>query len=227
MPVPVPPEVTVGASVASRAAGIVGHPGESEVEDLHRSVRADPDVRRLQIAVDDSDSVRRLETGRDLRGDAEGLVERQRPSRQPLLEPFPLDQLEDEVNGAPRLFDAVKGRDVRVIQRAEEAGLALEAGPALRVAREGVRKGLDRDLAVEPRVARPKDLTHPPSPERREDFERPDTRTGRKRHWLRSASTENDRGLAGAKYAPARRPETVYRSQPAGSTEARLSRISK
>ena len=43
-------------------------------------------------------------------------------------ERFPLQELEDEEPGAVRLFDAVDGADIGVIQRGEHPRLALEAG---------------------------------------------------------------------------------------------------
>ena len=47
-------------------------PRQSEVEDLHRPVGHEPDVRGLQIAVDDFLLVRGLQTERDLPGDLDG-----------------------------------------------------------------------------------------------------------------------------------------------------------
>ena len=155
--------MAVAALVASEPVGSID-PGEPEVEDFHRAVGTHLDVRRLQIAVNDSDSVGRLETGRDLGGGAERFVERQRPSGQPLVEPFSLDQLEDQVESALRFLDAVEGREVRVVQRAQETGLALEPRPPFLVARERIGKGLDRHLAPEPRVPRPVHLPIPPAP---------------------------------------------------------------
>ena len=102
--------------------------------------------------------------------DAERFVERQRPSGQLLVQPFPLDQLEDEVESALRLLDAVQGCEVRVVQRSQETGLALEPRPPLLVARERIGKGLDRHLAPEPRVPRPVHLPHSARANRRDDL---------------------------------------------------------
>ena len=50
------------------------HPsGEPEIEHLHQVVRGDHDVVRLQIAMDDALSVRRLQSRGHLLPDGEGL----------------------------------------------------------------------------------------------------------------------------------------------------------
>ena len=54
---------------------------------------------------------------------------------------------------------------------------ALEARQAIRVARERIRQDLDRDVAIEPRVARAVHLAHPARAQQRQDFELPDVRT--------------------------------------------------
>ena len=52
-------------------------------------------------------------------------------------------------------------RDVRVIQRREHLRLALEPREPVRIGRERLGQHLDRDVAVQPRVARAIDLAHP------------------------------------------------------------------
>jgi hypothetical protein len=53
-----------------------------------------------------------------------------------------------------------------MIQRREEARLALEACNALRIADECLGKNLDRDVTIEPRVMRAVYLAHPTRTER-------------------------------------------------------------
>ena len=57
-----------------------------------------------------------------------------------------------------RLFKAVDVRDVRMVQRREGLGFALESRDALGISGEQLRQDLDRDVAIEPRVARTIDL---------------------------------------------------------------------
>ncbi len=58
-------------------------------------------------------------------------------------------------------MDPVDARDVRVVQRGEHAGFALEARQPLGVAGEGVGQDLDRHVAVERRVDGLPDDAHP------------------------------------------------------------------
>ncbi len=50
---------------------------------------------------------------------------------------------------------------MRMCELRDRAGLAIEAFAELRIGRERLRKDLDRDRAIEPRVARFVDLAHP------------------------------------------------------------------
>ena len=78
--------------------------------------------------------------------------------------------------------DVVERADVRVVERGDRAGFALEPLAELRVAGEVRRQDLDRDGAIETRVARLVDLAHPARAERRHDFVRTESRTGGERH---------------------------------------------
>ena len=88
-----------------------------------------------------------------------------------------LDQFHHERADAAALFEAVDGADVRVIQRGERLRFALK-----RASRSGsatnAREDLDRDVAIELRVARPIDLAHAAGPEGGEDLVRAEAGTG-------------------------------------------------
>ncbi len=58
------------------------------------------------------------------------------------------------------LFDAVNRGDVGMVERGQDARLALEARQPVGIRGEHRRQHLDRDLAPEPRVARAIDLAH-------------------------------------------------------------------
>jgi hypothetical protein len=75
----------------------------------------------------------------NLRSDAPSLVERHRA-----FERFALDQLHHQRT----LFDAVNVSDVGVIQQSKDLGFAVEARQALRVAGEGFRQDLERDIPL-------------------------------------------------------------------------------
>jgi hypothetical protein len=70
--------------------------GQPEIEDLHRSVRSDFDIRRLEVPMDDAFLVRRLERFGDLSGDRQSLFERKRSARDPVRQVVALDNLHDQ-----------------------------------------------------------------------------------------------------------------------------------
>ena len=57
-----------------------------------------------------------------------------------------------------------------MVQDPRCARFLLETAEAIRVSRKGGWKHLDGDLAAEPRVPRPIDLSHPARADGREDF---------------------------------------------------------
>ena len=78
----------------------------------------------------------------------------------PLRQILTLDQFHHQRPDAAVFFEAVDVGDVRVVQRRERLGFAGEPGQPFGVAGEAVGQHLQRDVAVELRVARPVDLAH-------------------------------------------------------------------
>ena len=96
--------------------------------------------------------------------------ERRSALRDAFLERGALDELHDDRAGVAALLEAVDVRDERMIQRREHARFALEPRQPVRIVDDRVGKDLDRDLALEARIARAVDLAHPTSAERADDF---------------------------------------------------------
>jgi DNA-binding TFAR19-related protein (PDSD5 family) len=161
--------------------------GEPEVENLDLAVRRQLDVGRLEVAVDDAALVSLLERLGDLPRDRSGLVERDRSALQPLREVLALHQLHgEEVGGRAvgerRGLEAVDVCDVRVVERGEKPGFALEAGEALRVLPQLRRQHLDRDLALELRVGGAIHLAHAARAQRAGDLVGAQALSGRQAH---------------------------------------------
>src|SRR5207249_2942831 len=98
-----------------------------------------------------------------------------RPCSQPLLERFAVETLHDDERRAVVFADVIQRADVRVIERRNRLGFALEALAEPRVVDALFRKDLDGNRAVQSRVARAIDLAHPAGSERRDDFIRAET----------------------------------------------------
>ena len=73
---------------------------------------------------------------------------------------FALDELHHERRVPTELLEAVDLRDVWMIQRRQDLRFPSETGQTVGVGRERVRKDLQRDVAIERRVARAVDLAH-------------------------------------------------------------------
>ena len=103
--------------------------------------------------------VRRFERFRDLLEDRNGLFDRERPTGESLLKSLAMYELHHQVREGTFCLQPVEGRDARVIQRRENARLALETGKPLCVLPQRFVKDFDRDLAPQLRILRPVDLT--------------------------------------------------------------------
>ena len=179
---------------------------QAEVEQL-RARSGEHDVAGLQIAMHDAGAMRRVERLGDLNRDGQRLVDRQRAAFEPGRQRLAVDQLHDEKRHALVLADVVERADVRVRQARDRPRLALEPLAELGVGGQCCRQDLDRDGAIEPRVARPIDLAHPAGAEQRHDLVRSQPRSG----WEHvvscpeSASSTQARGRRGAHRARAGR----------------------
>src|SRR5450631_1511805 len=118
----------------------------------------------------DSGTVRAIESVGDLGGEFESLIERERALLDAGREGLALHELHHHVASAILAADVVEYADIRVFQRGNRAGLALEAGAQILALSDVFRQDLDGDGAVEPRVAGLIDLSLSPHAEQREDF---------------------------------------------------------
>ncbi len=99
--------------------------------------------------MDDAFLMRSLQGLCNLLRDPKGLINRDRSSRNPLLQRLAVDQLQHQELWSIRLLEAVDRRDLGVIERSENVRLALEPGDSLRIVRERRRQRLDGDLSPE------------------------------------------------------------------------------
>ena len=111
--------------------------------------------------MDDPAPVGGVERVGDLDGDVERLVERHRAPLEPSLERLSLEALHHEEVDLPLAPHVVDGADVRVAEAGEGPRLAAEAGQEVGVGPQLRGQHLDRDRALEARVAGLVDLAHP------------------------------------------------------------------
>src|SRR5688500_20130749 len=109
--------------------GLIGQAvGDAEVADLHDAVRGQQDVVRLDVAVDDSGRVGRLQCRADLDPDVECGRDVERTRREHRLQVFAFYQLHHQVWHTRVEDEVVHGHDVGVGQPGDGAGLAIEPG---------------------------------------------------------------------------------------------------
>ena len=96
----------------------------------------------------------------DLLRDRQGLIQRDRPLRDPVGQSRPLDQLQHQRPRPLSFLDAVDGGDAGVVEAGEDLRFPLEPGEPIGVLGKGVRQNLERHLAVELGVSRLPDLSH-------------------------------------------------------------------
>ena len=80
------------------------------------------------------------------------------------------------------MTDVIDGEDVGVVQRGGRPRLLLEAPQPVGVGTQPGRQDFDRDVATEPRVARPIDLPHPARANERDDLVGAESNAGREGH---------------------------------------------
>ncbi len=106
---------------------------QSEVQHLHFSVRRDLHIRGLQIPMDDSFLVRRLQRFADLLRNPERFIDRNRPSLDALGQRFSIDEFHHQELASAGFFQSVDGRNVGMIQRCQHARFALESRHAFAI----------------------------------------------------------------------------------------------
>src|SRR5262245_10054910 len=114
--------------------------------------------------------VRRLQRERDLTRDVDRLVERYGAALETTRQGAALDELEDEKAHGRHLLEAVDRADVRMIERGQYLGLALEACETFGVVSHRCGQKLQRDVAPELGIPCAIDLAHAASAEQRDDL---------------------------------------------------------
>ena len=142
-------------------------------------------VAGFEIAVDDTRTMRRVERCCDRNRDSQRLPERKGTvagSRQPIFERFAIKVLHHEERRSLVAPDVEQRADIRVAQRRNDAGFAVEALAELGIVSERRRQDLDRDRSIEPGVAGLVNLAHASCAERRDDFICTEPHTGGQGH---------------------------------------------
>ena len=135
-------------------------PGQPEVEQLC-SVRGKEDVRRFEIAVDDSPGVHRLQGAEDSQDSLQCLAQRERPTPDAVGQGLAGEQLHDHEQLAALLGQLVDLADIGVADGRGDPGFPQEPLLERRVGVEAAHP-LDGHQAIEALISRLIDHTHAP-----------------------------------------------------------------
>jgi hypothetical protein len=110
--------------------------------------------------MNDAVAVRAIEGIGDLGRIAQDFIARQRSTRESRGQRFAFEELHDEEGEAILFAKVVEDADMRMVQRPDDAGFAIEALAELRVGGEFGGQDLDGDLPVESSIDGPVDVAH-------------------------------------------------------------------
>src|SRR2546425_3342121 len=136
---------------------------QSEIENLRLPSIRDEDVSWLDIPVDDSFRMCRVESVGDLDAQIEHRLDLHRLASDAVPECLPLQQFHGDEGSPIDLIYFVDGADVWMVQRGRSLGLPLETVEGLRIIGEFVGQELQGDVATELEVFGLIHHTHAPA----------------------------------------------------------------
>ena len=110
--------------------------------------------------MDDALLVRRVDRFGDLTSHSKNLVQGQRSGSDPVRKRRTFDELQHQALHTARFLETVDGGNVRVVQRREHLRLAPEPRDAIGIQSERPWQHLQRDVAIQLRVAGAVHLAH-------------------------------------------------------------------
>ena len=120
--------------------------------------------------MDDAGLVRGLEGFGDLLGQRQCLGQRDRAMGYAVRECFALDEFEHERMPLAAVFEAIDGRDVRMVERGEHLRFPTKSSQPVRIADDSSGQNLQRDIAIELGVAGAIHLAHAAGADETNDF---------------------------------------------------------
>src|SRR5215467_456655 len=144
--------------------------GDAEIQNLRLPAAGDEDVRRLDVAVDDSLLVCRRKSIGDLHPEIDQVIDAfagsliRRPLN-PLAQGLPLEQWHHDEGLAFMIAKLIDRADVGMIERGSSTRFAFESGERSGIACQFAGQELHRYLPAELKIFRPIDNSHASAPQ--------------------------------------------------------------
>jgi len=151
--------------------GLAHQLGDAEVRDLHPAARVEQDILRLDVAVQDAFVMGELERLTNLRHQHHGLLRGEPARLHRLAQVHAVNELHQQKEEPARLAEVIDRDDIRVVEPGQNPGLAVEAFGECGIGGQRLRQELERNQAVEPRLAGLEDDAHAALADDFQDFE--------------------------------------------------------
>src|SRR5208282_2168730 len=158
-----------GRGAQGNALGLQGDFSQPEIQNLRLTSTRDENVCGLDVPMDDTLRVSRIECVGDLDAHIKHRLDLHRLASNPVPERLPLQQFHCDEGSPICLVNLVDRANVRVIQRGRSLGFPLEAAESLCIVGEVIGKELQCDVATEFQVFRFVHHTHAPTADPAED----------------------------------------------------------
>jgi hypothetical protein len=120
--------------------------------------------------MDDAPFVRGVERFADLHRDTQRSLDGERTPLEQGRKIVAVDELHDERSDTIDVFDTVDMCNVGMIDCRQQLGFAIEPADAFRIDRKTGWQDFDRDVTIQPTIARAIDLAHSPGAKCRHDL---------------------------------------------------------
>ena len=142
-----------GDRIALEISFPVGHQlGQSKIENLGVPAPRDEDIRRLDVAMDDSLGMRRIERIRNLHAEIEHLLDRQRFIFDPVLQRLAIEKFHGDERLAIYFVHVVNRADIGMIQSGGRACFPSKSFERLAIRGKIFRQEFQRNEAAELRI---------------------------------------------------------------------------
>jgi hypothetical protein len=126
---------------------LLEHLSKTEIQHFDFTAGSLFDVCRLQVAMHDSEPMRRLDGFGNLPRDFKRFSFWNRPAFQSLVERFAFDEFQHKTRRALRFFQPIDLADVAMVQRRKDPRFPLKSGKAVGIAGELCAQEFKRDVS--------------------------------------------------------------------------------